>query len=160
MGPCPWSCHSPGYGQGTDWSLGRDITAFRKSCSHLIMVLSLLSITLPGPTILPCLLPFIPHLLSWGAVSKREERVRAALGSQQPCQYGSAWRFRLHSLLYPSHTRDRGLKQSNEQHGCRQQPPASWAQQGWELPGTTAESDMWWPVLSPLEGGSPDTPAT
>lgn len=87
MGPCPWSCHSPGCGQGTDWSPGHDIKAFRKSCSHLIMVLSLLSVTLPGPTILPCLVLFFPHLLSWGALSKREEKVRAALGSQQPCQY-------------------------------------------------------------------------
>lgn len=142
------------------WAGDRLVTAFRNSCSHLIMVLSLLSITVPGPTILPCLLPFFPHLLSWGAVSKGEQGVRAALGSQQPCQYGSARRFSLHSLLYPSHARDRGLMQSNEQYDCRQQPPASWAQQGWKLPGTTAERGMWWPALSPLEGGSSATPAT
>lgn len=33
-----------------------------------------------------------------------------------------------------------GLQQSSEQCGCRRQPPASWAQQGWELPGTTKPS--------------------
>lgn len=73
MGPCLWSCHFPGCGQGTDWFPRHGITALRKSCSHPIMVLSLLSMTLPGPTILPSLLPFFPHLLSWGAVSKGEE---------------------------------------------------------------------------------------
>lgn len=54
----------------------------------------------------------------------------------------------------------RRLQQSSKQHGCRRQPPASWAQQGWELPGTTAERGVRQPALSPSEGGSLATTAT
>lgn len=50
MGPCPWSCHLPGCGQGTGWSPGLDIPSLWELCPHLTTVISLLSTTLLLPS--------------------------------------------------------------------------------------------------------------
>lgn len=59
--------------------------------------------------------PLHPSPALMGSCEQRGGGVRAALGSQQPCHYSFARRFSLRSVLYPSHTRDRGLKQINKQ---------------------------------------------
>lgn len=77
--------------------------------------------------------PLLPSPALMGSCEQRGGGVGAALGSQQPCQYSFARRFSLRSLLYPSHTRGRGLEQINEQR-CSSHLPLGLSKAGsfWE----------------------------